>query len=416
MRARRLDVLVIALCGACGPVAEAGDGTDEIDTESGSGTGDEVPCTYLYFEEPARQKSLELRAVAPPALADMDGDGFSDILVPIDDGTIRILRSEGADHKRDYGGIFDHTNHIVEAAGLGGFVATDWSGDGTVDLITSNGGASVWRNAAVPGDFEFQAIDSDETPIGSTQGVALADMNLDGDLETVVWSAFGVTVWPGPDDTGELGMAWSNEMEPGNGSRRGVVEDIDGDEFPDVVVAATQKSTFLVVYRNDGAGGVLPAETYAGDFSGLQADVVDLDGDGAKDVIVAGGGAEADGFPATGPAFIAWMRNRGDGVFEEADLLELSPGWNAWSVTHTDLDGDGRPELLVMTGGDLVGGTETGGLHVLSLENGKLVPTPPGFVEHDPSWAYLELADVDDDGLLDLVTVSGAVHVLWGCR
>jgi hypothetical protein len=418
-RARGWAALFAALvAGACQPVdgnAEATAGTD-MGADS-SETGEGTPCTHLYFDEPEEQQSLYASAQGLE-LVDLDGDTLLDAAVPVDEGgdsSVRLLRNRGV--RDPNSGIFDHTPNLLDVAALSGVATADWSGDGLADIIAASGPVTVFRNGSSPGKFELEETDSDQTDLGAPQGVALVDMDLDGDLETVVWSAFGVTIWPGPNPSGELGTPFSNEMEPGHGTViRGVVEDLDGDGFPDVVVGATQKSTFLLVYRNDGTGTVLPAETYPGEFSGLEADVVDLDDDGAKDVVVAGVGSEADGFPITGPAYLAWMRNLGDGTLEQADVVELSPGWNAWSIAHADLDDDGRPELLVMTGGDLVGGTDTGGLHVLEVEDGKLVAKPPGFVEHAPNWAFMDLADVDEDGLLDIVTASGSVSILWGCR
>jgi hypothetical protein len=109
--------------------------------------------------------------------------------------------------------------------------------------------------------------------------------------------------------------------------------DVNGDGMPDLILTA-QSDTGVSVALNQGKGTFGAPVRYpleTGIVGGTV--VVDLDGDGRPDLLIP---------TNTG---IAVMRNLGRGVFEQEDLL-LTGGYSNGSLTTIDLKGDGHLSVV----------------------------------------------------------------------
>src|ERR1019366_4709092 len=117
------------------------------------------------------------------------------------------------------------------------------------------------------------------------------------------------------------------------------VADVNGDGKPDVVVGNCGDSTVGVLLGN-GDGTFQPAVTYFTYFSGCwnptAVAVADLNGDGKPDLVMGCGSIAAVGV----------MLGNGDGTFQPAVTYD-SGGRDPWSVAVADVNGDGNPDLLV---------------------------------------------------------------------
>lgn len=124
----------------------------------------------------------------------------------------------------------------------------------------------------------------------------------------------------------------------------------------------------------------------------------DLDGDGRNDLAV--GTYRSSSFPP----YEDWH----DYVyFNGAEGLEAAPSWQSQEMRHTaklaiaDVDGDGLNDLVAVRGGgaydpDVVFYNAVGGL-----------ATAPGWQSQAPAWGVgMALVDIDGDGDLDLVTAN----------
>jgi len=115
------------------------------------------------------------------------------------------------------------------------------------------------------------------------------------------------------------------------------VGDVDGNGTPDLVSISDVGSTVTVsILTGDGHGNFQPPVTqqsFFGDFPG-PANLVDLDGDGKPDLVLAAQGNIV--------STLYWMKNMGTGFAPPVTLATIAAG----GFQLADFNGDGKPDLL----------------------------------------------------------------------
>jgi VCBS repeat protein/Big-like domain-containing protein len=274
------------------------------------------------------------------------------------------------------------------------------------DLSTKRNDAlrhSRWSEKHAPGGgfFFSQAVNYQ----GGASSVFLADVNGDGHLDVVETNG-SVGVLLGNGDGTLQPPIYYTLGEPGADSV--YVVDVNGDGLPDIVVAnqgGGNNGGGSVSVLLNGANGVpgtfQPAVTYDSGSGGSSADsvfVVDMNGDGFPDIVVAnqGGGSNGDGS-------VSVLFGVGDGTFQPAVTYD-SGGVQATSVAVADVNGDGFPDILV--GNNCFGlnncPNQQGGAAVL-LNNGSGVFTLTNNYQTGGPTTSIVVGDVNDDGIPDLV-------------
>ena len=292
------------------------------------------------------------------AAADVDGDGWVDLYFCRIDGENALYRNLGRWKFAD----------ITESAGVGlpadasrCAAFADLDGDGDPDLLvgTQTRGARVFRNDGRGRFTNVSAAAGTGRPLAAT-ALALADLEGDGDLDLYA----GYTGGP---ETGQVFLnrgdgTFTDAGDPAPpdspvssaATRAARFLDLNGDLAPDLVVAGEQGQPTRL-WLNDGRGRLGPGPALRGAGGAVRGlDAADVDGDGDLDLFLAG--ARRPGQPPRFDAHGHLLRNRlylnrGDGAFTEmAALAGLSATDLCAQPLFLDGDLDGRPDLWIAGG------------------------------------------------------------------
>jgi len=304
----------------------------------------------------------------------------------------------------------------------------DVNGDAIPDLIAANVcfSSTDCTNGSVGvllgnGDGTFRPAITYLTPREIDAG-AVADVNGDGSPDLIVASPcgnFGCT-------EGSVGVLLGN----GDGTFRAVVNydsggegaisvaiaDVNRDGRADLVVANYDSGTVGVLLGN-GDGTFQSAVSYTVGFfdSGVSSVAIgDVNGDGKPDLI-----GTIVCFVTTNciNGSVGVLLGNGDGTFQSV-VRYPSNGTNANSVAITDINGDGKPDLLVANSCLTKANCgSSGGVSVLFGKGDGTFQTAVTYGSGGRSAVSLAVGDVNGDGQLDVVVTNvkdNSVGVLLG--
>jgi len=298
----------------------------------------------------------------------------------------------------------------------------DVNGDGKLDLVVSdyNTGVDVLLGN---GDGTFQPAVTYNASGYSAWSVAVADVNGDGkpDIAVATFYANNIAVLLGNGD----GTFQPAVTYPSGGSGGGTcpdsvaIADVNGDAKPDLVVTnwcgQSYLSQQLDVLLGNGDGTFQPAVSYSSGGQVPESVVVaDVNGDGKPDLLVAN---LWQSFQHTQNGSVGVLLGNGDGTFQPP-VIYGSGGYGAASVAVADVNRDGKPDLVVANceaspGSGVCTSVGAGhGLAAVLLGNGDGTFQPA--VTYDLGGlgaGSVVVADVNGDGKPDVLVVSCASSI-----
>jgi hypothetical protein len=324
-----------------------------------SGAGPMDPGTALFLLAVTYPSNGQGFSAYSVAVADVNGDGKPDLLVADNCsavscslGSVSVLLGNGD-------GTFQHAVSYSSGGERAESIAVgDVNGDGKPDLLVLNlCSAASCASGSVGvllgnGDGTFQPATTFSSGAAEPYSLAVADVNGDGKRDLLVANClFYGSDLPCPGVGGPLSVLLGNgdgtfrtPVTYGTGGMAGsfsvAVADVNGDGKPDLLVTnwSTNEGNFngnVGVLLGNGDGTFQPAVIYdSGGPGAFSVAVADVNGDGKPDVVVGN------------RIGLGVLLGDGDGTFHPVVSYNLF-GAGAGSVAVADVNGDGKPDLLV---------------------------------------------------------------------
>jgi hypothetical protein len=346
-------------------------------------------------------------------IADLNGDGAPDLAVS------RGVVAETGENRKGLAsvflqssssrGTFQGASDYGTDTGPSSIAVGNISGTGTADLAVANynsGTVSILLQTS-PGSGKYQAA-VNYTTGGTPNEIALADVNGDGKLDVIVAdnAAVGrIVILPqDPANPGKFLAAVA--LATPNAASGVTVGDLNGDGKMDIVAATSDNNgnngALIVFFQNAASpGSFLPAATVVAGAQPITAKIADMNGDGFADLVAVNLGAGSDGVGSSGVSVVLQDAAH-PGTFLAPATYPAQSG-NTHLVI-ADIDGDGLPDVVTAN----LGPSPSGSVSILLQD-----PANRGTLKAAASYSgfgqplCVAVADLNNDGRPDIAVADG---------
>jgi len=372
--------------------------------------------------------------------ADMDGDGLPDLLIV--NGTVTVMRNTSTPGNINFSAPVNLglANYYEKMASLG-----DLDGDGKPDIIITDNGnllnpatpsISVLRNTSVSGSISF-ATATTFTSGGQQVKPVIADMNGDGKPDVVSIGNGTVNIFRNISTSGNIALDKPAALNYSISPSDLAIFDINNDGRPDVVTAQNGFGNCFATYQNNLQFTTLPPAPVVNSFSpasGVSGTTVTISGNNfnttAANNIVFFGAVKTFAESATATQITVkvpaganhqpisvlntgtHLSGTAQGIFVPS--LSAKIALNFYSKTNfntgslpksaiiSDIDGDGKPDMVVITQGNTLS-------FYRNISANGVISSTSFATKIDVALPYtpqsFRIADINADGKPDIIVV-----------
>lgn len=340
------------------------------------------------------------------ARADFDQDGDDDLVALVVSGSLPtpLLRTF----------VNDGSGALLAAATTAVEPFTSWLGvadldaDGRPDAITADGPQLRFRRGLADGSFG-PLVATTPIPVGPglIGGIAAGDVDFDGHPDLGIWFAGGTACGCSArllfTDGAFHATTAVSFAGPTNRFTPLAIADVDGDLFADVVLTRDHGPSVFRGAPNDTvlAPWILAAPTSS---TGRGVEIGDFTGDGLVDIA-----ASFESVVAGNPTgSVTVFRSTGPGGFVLGPSTTLPPSVYPRDLDAADLDADGDLDLIASSA--LQFGSETRGPIFATLTSDSAGSFVVESYHHPHALCSMGAANLDGDGSADIVPAFGSTY------
>jgi len=276
------------------------------------------------------------------AVADLDNDGYPDIISGESATSLRVYQNDGTPFNSAWSTVKTVDSGFADK--IETLATGDMDRDGYIDIVTGEGFSVFWyQNPGDPFGGSWSKYNIDTSLNDKLKSIALGDLDGDGDLDVVVTTKNDDVVIYENDGTptGWGGSSYTVKSSAGGDVEDSIVGDIDGDEVPDIAVVV--KTAYDVLwFKNDGTpfDGGWSEYTVDSSTGGQDPKYIaggDIDSDGDLDLVVGVAGKVDD---------VYWYENSNPTSGEWTVNVIKSLADDPRGVAVIDIDRDANHNVL----------------------------------------------------------------------